>query len=231
MYDFEDDDSQFIVKSNELIQKCRYSLTLWELQTLSFIISKIDSSKVEFSTIRFYLSEIFREMDIDAGGKHYKKLKNIILDLRNNGFWVKLDNSDEEVTVSFVSEAIINPNTGLVQIEMNKRLMPFFLQLKESTTYSAKYPFAVGSVYSIPLYELLKSYLSLGKWTVDVEVLKTQLNAHNYKDFSEFNRNVLKKAINEINEITDIFVSYKPRIEQKKYTQLTFQIEQKKELL
>ncbi len=70
----------------------------------------------------------------------------------------------------------------------------------------------LNSKYSLALYELLKDYINLWQLKIRVDDLKKALWVLDnkwYKIFSEFNKRVLKPAIKEINDKTDITANYK----------------------
>jgi len=70
------------------------------------------------------------------------------------------------------------------------------------------------SKYSKLLYELIKDYEGIKTITIDFQLLLPLLNVNfentNNGQWALFNQNILKKAINEINEKSDILVSYEP---------------------
>ncbi len=111
-------------------------------------------------------------------------------------------------------------------------------------------------LYSARLYELIKSYLNLGIWAVGVDELRKLLTPkdlsrsrkgktksrkggrhstnleESYKEFKDFNKFVLKPAIEEINKLSDIHVDEnfkKIRNHDKKIEKLVFTMHKKSE--
>jgi len=88
------------------------------------------------------------------------------------------------------------------------------------------------SVGSKRLYEFMKDYEKINSKIISLEDVKILLNVSSLKSnkqFGTFNRNHLKKAVNEINEKSDIKVSYepikeKPEGERKQVTKIKFTI-------
>lgn len=68
----------------------------------------------------------------------------------------------------------------------------------------------LNSVYSVRLYELLKQWLEVKKASFELELLRGQLGlgVNDYVRMSDFKKRVLDLAVNEINEKTDLKVSY-----------------------
>lgn len=103
-----------------------------------------------------------------------------------------------------------------VKVWIEPELLSMFINQKDY--YSNIYlPIQLGlkSKYSKLLYELLKDYLGVKEITFDFEMLKALLNVDvkekpSLNLWSNFNRDVLKKAVNEVSEKSDLSVIYKP---------------------
>ena len=82
------------------------------------------------------------------------------------------------------------------------------------TKFYLKIQFSMNSKYSKLLYELLKDYQGIKTKIIEYDLLIGLLNVdfENTKNgqWALFNQNILKKAVNEINEKSDIKVSYEP---------------------
>jgi plasmid replication initiation protein len=89
----------------------------------------------------------------------------------------------------------------------------------------------------VRLYELAKSYAYKGQVDISVDALRENLMADVYPAFGNFKQRVLAPAIKEINEYTDIEVTYdcitdkgelvKGRLQGKRITHLRFYIKNK----
>ena len=84
--------------------------------------------------------------------------------------------------------------------------------------------------FSIRLYELLKSYEYRHGHTFDIDDLRVKLSAQNYDRFPDFRRFVLDKAISEINELSDIIVSYAIEKKGKRFAKVSFTIKTKENI-
>ena len=83
--------------------------------------------------------------------------------------------------------------------------------------------------YSFKVYEYLHSYLGLGKLIVRREDALKLLGNSCYRHIADFDRFVLKKAVDEINQHSDIIVEYYRRIERKTITHYFFKIRRKEQ--
>ena len=218
-----------VVKSNLIIQKSRHQWTLQQQKAMAYIISMLKPDQEEFDWMVFDIFEFCKVCGINTSGKNYKDLKATLLGLSNRGFWLELEDG-EEITVRWIHRAKISPNSGLVNIKIDEYLKPFLLELQNKfTIYQLRYMLIMSSQYSSRLYELLKSYQNLEKGEVhfDLEYLKRRIGAEVYERWVDVRRKVLDIAVREINEKTDITVSYKTKTSRKKVIGITFTIEEK----
>ena len=86
------------------------------------------------------------------------------------------------------------------------------------------------SQYSIRLYEILKSYEYQHKKVFEIEELKRLLSAEKYILFSDIKKRVLDLAMREINDLSDINVTYESIKEGRKFEKIEFSIKLKKDL-
>ena len=95
------------------------------------------------------------------------------------------------------------------------------------TQYELLCTLPMRSAYSIRIYELLKSYSYTKQHEFDVEQLKRALGCEHYVRFPDFRRKVIETAVKEINQFTDIEVSWQPVTKGKKVVSLIFKIKQR----
>jgi len=120
---------------------------------------------------------------------------------------------------------------GKVRITYSPYVAPFLLDLKQRyTTYDFLQILELRSKYAIALYKLIKEHLSLKHYWfyIDFDTIQKILNTK-YKDWKHFNQDVLKPAIKEINEKTNLEVSYKTfRGSNRRVSRILFKISEKK---
>jgi len=197
-----------VVKSNELIRKSRFSLSVTEQRIILYLISKIKPN--DHALLEYDLS--IREFCEIAGleyGSNLTQLKETIKTLRDKSTWITQADGSETL-VSWIEKPYLYPNTGTVKIRLDRDMMPYLLQLKGNfTEYELIAVLALKSKFSLRLYELFKSYEYLGEYKVSVEQLRKLLMIENeYTKFYDFRRYVVDKAIEEIVTYTDLYVEY-----------------------
>ena len=213
------DRNYYVVKSNALIQKSRFSLSLQAQRCLLFAISRIKFSDMPSTEYTFAIKDICDACGIDmkTHGDYYNLMKAELKALRDNSIWITNEEGKEE-TVSWFSKVKINKGTGTVSVKFDESIEEYlFLLQNRYTQYKLSTPLAFKSKYSIRLYELLLSYIKKSELengreneiTFTPDELKERLDAQNYNKFYDFRRFVLDKAIEEINTYSeDINVSY-----------------------
>lgn len=215
-----------IVKSNSLIQKTRYNLSLQEQKIILYLISKIKPTDDEFETYTFNLKDLCDVCGITYHSKNYQNFKDALKTLHDNSFWVKTENG--ETLCTWVNKVWIDEKKLAVEIRLDEDLRPYLLQLRENfTVYELGYILVMKSKYSVRLYELLKSYSNLVEIQLSVAELKERLQTPEYSDYKNFRVRVIDPAVSEINEQTDIHVEYEQHKTGRAITHLTFRISEK----
>ncbi|MCL2400510.1 MAG: replication initiation protein [Defluviitaleaceae bacterium] len=217
-----------VVKRNDFIQKSRHQLSLQEQKVVLFLISRIKPTDVDFENQEFSITEFCKICGIDYdNGKNYSNLKNTLGSLKNRWVWVEFEDG-RKTTLAWINKVTINPGSGSIKLKMDNDLKPFLLEIQENfTQYELLYTLAMRSRYSVRLYELLKSYEYKCHIVADIEQLKVQLDAEKYKRNNDFKIKVLDIAMREINEFTDISVSYEFIKASRKFSKVSFTINRK----
>lgn len=206
-------------KSNDLIQRSRFNLSLQQQKILLYIISLIQPTDKDFHEYQFTIKEFCEACNIDTqSGKNHEDIKEQIQNIADKSIWVRLDDG-RETLLRWIEKASIN--NGIIKIRLDNDMRPFLLQLnKNYTLYDLVWVFNFKSKYSIRLYELVKSihYNELQPYSriYSLDELRTLLNAETYTDYFNFRAMVLERAIKEINAISDKQVSYKVAQKQRK---------------
>lgn len=227
-----------VVKGNELIQQNRFELSLQEQKTVAFICSMIKpiealdrANKEPFQLeYEFNIRDYCKICGIDYdNGKNYADVKAVLKHLSDRSMW--LDNGNEEILVRWLSKVRTNKKSGIAKIRLDEDLVPYLFDLGQRfTQYQLYNILTMKSAFSVRIYELMKSYAYQKTKTFDIDELKRLLmvsETKSYKDFSLFRKNVLEKAQNEINEVTDINIYFEPVTKGRKVIKVKFRIEQK----
>ena len=213
-----------IAKSNALIQKARYKLTLQQQRIILYAISMIKPEDTELQEYQFDLRELCRDCGITYNGNNYNHFKEAITTLASQVFWITKE-SGEQTLCHWITKARIDKNNTTVSIRLDEDLKPYLLELRNNYTLLDKSILKMKSAHSQRLYEILHSYRHLGAFNTTVSRLKELLFvADKYPEYKELKRNLLEKAIKEINALGELYIEYEEIRENRAVSEIIFYI-------
>lgn len=224
--------SYYVVKSNPLVQQARFNLTVTEQKLVIYLISKIRPDATELEPVELSFKDFADICGVQIeGGSYQAYIKQLLMNLRNTARWVRLENG-WQAPFSWIDGTPVVTDYGTVIVQLNKLLTPYLVQLREQyTQYKMMYILPMQSKYSVRIYEFLKSYQGLEtEIIVPLDALKKLLIAETYDKYKDFRINVLDRAMDEINQYTDISVTYRPVKKGRKVDKIAFDIEPKADL-
>lgn len=217
------------IKSNYLIQ-AKYTLTSMEQKVLQLALSKIDQKDDDLKTYTLYVSEFIKKSK-DDNSEVYNNIAEAVKRLmgRRLTFVTMEGNIREFNWVSYAE--YFKGDKSRIEIGFDSRLKPYLLQLKNYTKLNLEITMKFKSIYSSRIYELLIQYLKFRSRKITILQIKDflGLTQEQYPVYAEFKRTVLNKAITEINNITDLDVTYEEKTEEgsKKVIAIKFFIKSK----
>lgn len=194
------------------------NLNLLEQKLLFLVLSEIDpiidnSSKTKL--IKISKNFIKNILEIN-NNKFYEDIQKIInnLNFKKNTFVLDDKNESKKSFLELwrINSSLYQPNSIYIEVEIPPKLIAFFTDLKPPfVTIKLKHILWLKSKYSIWIYNLIKA--DLYKYTKYKHTLTYDVNlfnevfklTYNYKNLKRF---VIKKALEEINEKTDIRVDF-----------------------
>ena len=219
-----------VVKSNKLIE-ASYRLDLIEQRIILYAIVEARETQKglteDFVTIE--AKRFAQTFGMDEGSV-YGQLKEAMKTLFNR-FIVSHDihpeSGKERVSmIRWISTASYIDGAGAVQLRFATDMLPYITRLEtEFTSYRLEKIGRMSSVHAVRLYELLVQYLSIGKREIEIVWLKETLDiADAYSRIESLKRSVIEPALAQINEHSDIRVSYTQRKTGRTVTHLIFAI-------
>ena len=152
----------YITKSNDLIQKTKYSLPRNEQKILFMLLSKIDQKNdtdaSKYYTITF--SDFSKLTGVNAEKPAYVVyLQHTIENLENRTFWVPIAPTKYK-SMSWVRKgSIIDTEGKTISMRFNEDIWKDIAQLTSNyTSYSIEYLLMMQSTYSMRVYEIILSY-------------------------------------------------------------------------
>lgn len=177
----------YVVKSNDLIQKTRYSMPLSMQKAFAYICSLIRPpdniyrySSIDLTphlTYSFDIKDYCRVCGIswNAGGSAIAYVKHSLKSLADESIYMDIGNGKEELC-RWLDKVIIDKSSNMVTVTIGRQLSPYLFSLKKRfTSYELWNILNMKSAYSIRLFELLKSYSNMEQVSFTVDELKKLL--------------------------------------------------------
>lgn len=118
------------------------------------------------------------------------------------------------VSSVLIAETVYSPDEKTIKVKINSSICKKIIEIKEGGNFSflKSNVFRLHNAQAIKLYPFFKSWLNNGRYSTDLERFKKQFryDTSGYKYWSNLETKVVIPAVSEINEKTDIHVSYEP---------------------
>lgn len=233
----EESGEYLVAKRNDFIQCSRFSLSLNEYKLLCYCLSRIKPGDKSGAAYTISCND-FLEM-IGRGIDNYTK-SNCIIKKTMKGLsdasWCLVKNNKIELIRWFEFVDVKNFGDN-IKIIFHKDMDPYAFDLQWQyhnfseaffTSYKLERIMRMKCKYAPRLYEMFCSYKKTKKWIFEfgtgtdndicnilspIDDNGNIITHPSWNEWKSFNRRVLKPAITEINELTDISVKYTPRCE------------------
>lgn len=216
-----------VTQGNGLIEaKHTNPLTVREQKIVLTMVSMIQPTDEDFKDYRISIKEFSEMLGLEGSAK-YTELKEITKDLMSKS--VEIPKADGGwLFANWVSSAEYQKGEGTIALSFSPKLMPYLLQLKNAfTSYRLSNILSLKSTYSIRLYELMKKWQHLGRWECSIESLREKIGVGDdkYPRYANFKARVLKSAVEEVNEKTDLFITFKENKKGRSVDRIEFTIQ------
>ncbi|MDI3239915.1 replication initiation protein RepM [Acinetobacter ursingii] len=227
-----------VVKDNALIN-ASYNLELTEQRLIMLaIINARESGQgiTADSKLEIHASDYAKlfNVSIDAS---YKALREAVNNLFNRQFSYtaeyKRTGKTGVVRSRWVSRIFYVDDLALLEITFAPDVVPLVTRLEEHfTSYQAKQVAHLTSKYATRLYELLIAWREVGKVPqIEISEFRNRLGLldDEYTAMHNFKKRVLEPSIQQINEHTDITVTYEQHKKGRLISGFSFKIKQKQQ--
>lgn len=219
-------ENQLQVRHHNVITNARHELSAVQLDIYFMLLSRLksgDNSKYEIS-----VKEI---EDLTGRQWNYQQLRDATSGLIGKVF--EIEEEDGLLQVALMSSAKYIKGQGRIQLTIAEELKPYLVDLKNNfTSFQLFCVLSMTSKYAKWLYVQFSRWKDLGYHSYELEQLKFRLNLKDpkgkfpeqYKQWGQFKDNVLEPAIKQINETSDIRVSYETEKKGKSIYKINFTI-------
>jgi plasmid replication initiation protein len=231
--------NEIVVKDNALIN-ASYNLDTVEQRLILLAILQARETKtgIDANTrLRIHASEYMQRFSVN---KHaaYKALKTAVTNLFGRQFsYQTIDEKtgkQKKVISRWVQNIAYIDDAAILEVTFTMDVVPLITRLeKQFTSYQLKQVTQLTGKYAIRLYELLISWREIGKTPLfDIADFRSKLglSSDDYPRIDTFKRRVLESAIKQINEHTDITVSYEQHKTGRTISGFSFRFKQKQAL-
>ena len=230
--------NSLVVKDNALIN-ASYNLELTEQRLIMLaIINARESGQgiTADSKLEIHASDYAKlfNVSIDAS---YKALREAVNNLFNRQFSYiaeyKRTGKTGVVRSRWVSRIFYVDDLALLESTFSPDVVPLVTRLEEHfTSYQAKQVAHLTSKYATRLYELLIAWREVGKVPqIEIGDFRNRLGLleSEYTAMSDFKKRVLEPSIKQINEHTDITVTYEQHKKGRLISGFSFRLKQKQQ--
>lgn len=235
----------YVVKRNDLVQHSMYSMTTQQQKLILYFISKIRPSDEAGTLYSISIQEFCDICGIDkTNGMNYINIKNSLDRIDAVKAWILKDGKYERF--QWFNRLIVNSNDGTIQVSFHITVWDKLYDLhKKYTRYQLINVLPMRSRYSIRIYELCASYRYAGRFEMSLDKFRRLIGVSEeeidnfrrligvskeekkYTKNSHLKARILDKAEYEINNFTNLHVSYTLIKEGRSYTRIYFKIEEK----
>ena len=229
--------NELVVKDNLLIN-ASYNLEVTEqrLILLAIINARQTGNGITAdSKLEIHASDYASRFDVTNDGA-YRALKNAVLNLFDRQFSFKEEDKNGKIgTVKsrWVSRIKYIDDSATLEITFAPDVVPLITRLEQHfTSYQMKQVAQLTGKYAIRLYELLIAWREVGKVPqINLAEFRNRIGVEDdeYMRMSDFKIRVLEPSIKQINEHTDINVTYEQHKKGRSITGFSFRFKQKQE--
>jgi Protein involved in initiation of plasmid replication len=205
-----------VVIGKDLAQ-ARFSMDLWERRLMYVCMSKLQPTDQKFPMVEFRVAEIAKLLGVDSlPGKDYASIQKAAKKLVTRIVEVKEKNRYE--VYNWVSYFRLDKDTNEIAMQFNDHMKPHLLYLLENKGYTKfllKFGMKLSGEYAQRIYEMFRGMVSETQpkavQRVELQELRRRLDMPDQKlrTFGHFKTRVLDIAENDINQKSDIYISFK----------------------
>ncbi|MBD2703388.1 replication initiation protein [Spirosoma sp. BT702] len=198
-----------------------YWLVLREIRNIQ-AIDKLKIKPYEEIKFRFHYSEVIK-------GHPNATIKKVI-DLIQKRTINWEDENGKHTNVVVFPMAEYWPKKGVIELTMYHAVIPVFLYLGSGyAQYGYEDALILSSEYAQLLFTNLARFRTTGIWRVNLVELRQLIGAHekSYNNYSAFRTRVIDLSLRQINEHTNLQVSYEPLMQGRAVIGLVFSIQTK----
>jgi len=207
---FEEVSKNLVVKDNRLINAC-YNLSFPELRIINLAIAKKGVFDNEHGFMAISAEDYSKAFNVHKNTA-YEALEEVVVSLFEKQFSYKI--GQVEYTSRWIQSIGRNTDNGKIHLKFSDDVLKLINNLSSNfTKYQFKRISNLNSGYAIRLYEIVSKWRSIKKTPlISIDDLKYYFGiTSEYSRLEAFKRRILEPALKEINEKTDLTISYEQK--------------------
>lgn len=214
-----------LIKLHNHLGHARYRMSLTEQKMFIYAIRHIDQESPTFTEVAFRLSDFAEDAQLSRDTL-YRDIKNLAKNITATVIEIPGDDGDWTL-YNLTSRCSYKAKEGIVKFKFNDEMKPLLLQLQKHYYEQSPEVIEFRSWHAIRLYDLIKSEIYKNiPIKVSLDKLKNILGiANGYPRFNTFRERVINPAVTEINERTNINLTWEKDVFGKKVLGIVFKAE------
>ncbi|SNS07666.1 replication initiation protein [Hymenobacter mucosus] len=203
--------SELEIRQHNALTNARYEYSEIQLDVLFFLISKL---RKDHPSSAYQLS--IKELSALTNKQyHYSYLRKATEDMGSRMFEIEHERGYRQMWMFQYVDYL--KGQGIIEIKLSEAVLPFLFGLKDNfTSYELQAALRLTSKYAKRIYQLCSQWKDLGETKkYDLQELKSAFGLvdskgnEKLKQFGQFREKVLDPAVKQINEHTELHISYK----------------------
>lgn len=205
-------ENQIQVRQHNAITNARHDLSSVQLDIYFMLLSLLRPGDTQNTKYEIGVLQI---EDITGRKWNYQQLRDATAGLIGKVF--EIEEKDGLLQVSMMSSAKYLKGKGKIQLTISEDLKPYLVDLKNNfTSFQLYCVLSMSSKYAKWMYVQFSRWKDIGYYSYELEELKILLNLKDpkgkvpeqYKQWGQFKDYVLEPAVRQINDLSDINISF-----------------------
>ena len=223
------DKKYYAVMANDIV-KGKQEMTLMEARIIRLLITQVVKQDPELKTYTCRIQDLADFLNITSDNI-YRNISDICDNLLKRLVRVGTKNPKEPWKKFQWIQLAEYDGKGNITLKLSEQIAPFVLELNSwFTQYQLENILGFNSFYAIRIYEILKCDSGItrdeqSEFTYKLDYLREIFNCtEKYKNINDFIKKVIEISVREINDKSDILVSYELKKTSRKFTDIIFTV-------
>lgn len=221
-------EGQIQVRQHNAITNARHDLSSVQLDIYFMLLSLLRAGDTQNTK---YEISVLQIEQITGRQWNYQQLRDATAGLIGKVF--EIEENDGLLQVAMMSSAKYLKGKGKIQLTISEDLKPYLVDLKNNfTSFQLYCVLSMTSKYAKWMYVQFSRWKDIGYYSYELKELKILLNLtdpkgkipEQYKQWGQFKDYVLEPSVRQINELSDIHISYQIEKKGKSIHRINFTI-------